>query len=61
MSETKRVIDVQEFKAHTTKDNLWVLLHEKGMFLMRSNVAAENTTSPVYDVSKFIDEVGAHV
>jgi hypothetical protein len=58
-----KLITLEELKEHSTKDNLYILLHEKGrlrpikwfIFALCSLTAHE--TPIVYDVTKFIDEV----
>jgi len=52
-----KVITLAELREHTTKDNLWVLLHGNGQSTRICNSSCLLMFSTVYDVTKFIDEV----
>lgn len=65
MSEGK-IVTFEELQQHKTKDHLYLLLHQKGLsFLSLSNLhwltqkpIGGHVCFTVYDVQKFIDEVG---
>ena len=54
-----KFVTFDELKEHSTKNSLYVLIHEKGLYFLISQLIDVVTCPPrsVYDVTKFVDEV----
>jgi hypothetical protein len=52
-----KTVTLDELRTHKSKDSLYVLLHEKGVYFKTTILLYCLTPTTVYDVTKFIDEV----
>lgn len=53
-----KIVTYEELKAHGTQDSLYLLISGKGRQSPDCYTLSLLTTHTVYDVTKFIDEVG---